>query len=201
MRAVVVAVDCLLPESYGGRQALQPCHGRQPSGVRFVEADLRTDDLAPILVGCDAVINGGGDARTRQILGRLPSPCVVQSARGGPLDPRIARGRIGRFVQISTSSVYGRYAVGDESSPTSPSEPVRVGKLAAETGVGHVANWFPCRGFAVLLLYGPRQRPDMGYHLFCEAMLDGRRSPSSVMGIRPGQHPRTRCGRSYDRGA
>ncbi len=94
----------------------------------------------------------------------------------------VERAGVGRFVQISTSSVYGRFAVGDESLPTEPFSPYGVSKLAAEKLVlAHVANF----GLdAVILryfsLYGPRQRPDMGYHLFCEAMLDGR--PITVFG-------------------
>jgi nucleoside-diphosphate-sugar epimerase len=66
--------------------------------------------------------------------------------------------------------------------PTEPFSPYGVSKLAAEKLVqAYVANF----GLdAVILryfsLYGPRQRPDMGYHLFCEAMLDER--PITVFG-------------------
>jgi nucleoside-diphosphate-sugar epimerase len=87
-----------------------------------------------------------------------------------------------RFVYASTSSVYGRYSSGDESLPTRPISPYGVTKLAGEN---------LCRAFAeehglplVVLryfsVYGPRQRPDMGYHRFIRALLVGE--PVTVYG-------------------
>lgn len=179
----VVAVDCLLPESYSAdvkRSNLATVVNRP--GVRFVEADLRTDDLAPILVGCDAVIN---EAAMPGLAKSWDDFHLYASCNLLAVDRLIRASReagIGRFVQISTSSVYGQYAVGDESSPTEPFSPYGVSKLAAEKLVlAHVANFgFPAVVLRYFSLYGPRQRPDMGYHLFCEAMLDGR--PVTVFG-------------------
>jgi nucleoside-diphosphate-sugar epimerase len=82
-------------------------------------------------------------------------------------------GGVKRFLYASTSSVYGRFASGDETLPTRPISPYGVTKLAGEN---------LCRAFAeeqglplVVLryfsVYGPRQRPDMGYHRFIRALL------------------------------
>jgi nucleoside-diphosphate-sugar epimerase len=90
--------------------------------------------------------------------------------------------RLQRIVHASTSSVYGRMASGDETLPTQPISPYGITKLAAE----HL-----CRAYAeahnlpVVLLryfsvYGPRQRPDMGYHRFIQAILEDR--PVTVYG-------------------
>ena len=87
-----------------------------------------------------------------------------------------------KFVLASTSSVYGRHASGGESLPLAPVSPYGVTKLAAEN---------LCRAFAsecglplVVLryfsVYGPRQRPDMGYHQFVNAIL--RDEPITVFG-------------------
>jgi nucleoside-diphosphate-sugar epimerase len=94
------------------------------------------------------------------------------------------RGRpsLRRLIYASTSSVYGRFSSGDEMMPTRPISPYGVTKLASEN---------LCRAFAeehglpVVVLryfsvYGPRQRPDMGYWLFTDALLRGR--PLTVFG-------------------
>ncbi|MCS7271666.1 MAG: NAD-dependent epimerase/dehydratase family protein, partial [Gemmataceae bacterium] len=80
-----------------------------------------------------------------------------------------------RLVYASTSSVYGRYASGDESMPTRPSSPYGLTKLAGEHLCRVYAEAF---GLPVVILryfsvYGPRQRPDMGYFQFVEALLTG----------------------------
>jgi nucleoside-diphosphate-sugar epimerase len=81
-----------------------------------------------------------------------------------------------KLVYASTSSVYGKYASGDESLPTRPSSPYGITKLAGEQlcrvygdefGVPNVVLRF----FSV---YGPRQRPDMGLHHFVDAILNGK---------------------------
>src|SRR5207249_10810979 len=78
-----------------------------------------------------------------------------------------------RFIYASTSSVYGRFASGDESLPTRPISPYGVTKLAAENlcrayAEEHSLPLVVLRYFSV---YGPRQRPDMGYWKFIQAVL------------------------------
>jgi nucleoside-diphosphate-sugar epimerase len=80
-----------------------------------------------------------------------------------------------RLIYASTSSVYGKYASGDESLPTKPSSPYGITKLAGEQLCRVYGDEF---GLPVVVLryfsvYGPRQRPDMGYHKFISAVLRG----------------------------
>jgi nucleoside-diphosphate-sugar epimerase len=95
-----------------------------------------------------------------------------------------ARGRatLQRFVYGSTSSVYGRYAFGDESLPPRPISPYGVTKLAAENLCRAYAEeqGLPLVVLRYFSVYGPRQRPDMGYHQFAAALLAGR--PVTVHG-------------------
>ena len=72
---------------------------------------------------------------------------------------------IEKFVQISTSSVYGRFAVGDEKLELNPISPYGVSKLAAEHMVKNYCENNNIR-FNILRyfsVFGPRQRPDMAY--------------------------------------
>jgi len=85
------------------------------------------------------------------------------------------RTSVPRFIQASTSSVYGADAVGDETQPTEPVSPYGVTKLAAEKLV--LAYDRQSDLGAVVLryfsIYGPRQRPDMTFNKFIAALADG----------------------------
>jgi nucleoside-diphosphate-sugar epimerase len=95
------------------------------------------------------------------------------------------RSGIQRFVYTSTSSVYGKYASGDESLPTRPSSPYGITKLAAEQlcRVYHDEFGMPAVVLRYFSVYGPRQRPDMGYHLFINAVLQGKPIPLTGDGL------------------
>jgi UDP-glucuronate 4-epimerase len=156
---------------------------------RLVEADLRRDDLGPVLDGVDAVVHAAAMAglprswtefQTYMDCNLLGTQRLLDAARSAG---------IGRFVHISTSSVYGRDAVGDETTPTRPISPYGVTKLAAENLVlAFVETFgFPATILRYFSIFGPRQRPDMAYHIFIEALLDGR--PILVFG--DGEQSRT----------
>ena len=73
--------------------------------------------------------------------------------------------KISKFVQISTSSVYGRFAVGNENLELSPISPYGVSKLAAEYMIKNFCqnNNVPFNILRYFSVFGPRQRPDMAY--------------------------------------
>jgi nucleoside-diphosphate-sugar epimerase len=73
--------------------------------------------------------------------------------------------KILKFVQISTSSVYGRFAVGNENLELSPISPYGVSKLAAEYMIKNYCqnNSVPFNILRYFSVFGPRQRPDMAY--------------------------------------
>jgi len=81
-----------------------------------------------------------------------------------------------RFIYGSTSSVYGRYGSGDETLPLRPISPYGVTKLAAENLCRAYADeWgLPLVVLRYFSVYGPGQRPDMGYYRFIEALLTGQ---------------------------
>jgi nucleoside-diphosphate-sugar epimerase len=81
-----------------------------------------------------------------------------------------------KLVYASTSSVYGKYASGDETLPTRPSSPYGITKLASEQLCRVYFEEFglPAVVLRYFSVYGPRQRPEMGYNLFIDAILKGK---------------------------
>ena len=98
------------------------------------------------------------------------------------VDAALKSTRLRRFIYASTSSAYGRYATGDETLPTRPISPYGVTKLAAESLCRAYAEekGLPLTVLRYFSVYGPRQRPDMGYHKFIQSLLTG--TPITVFG-------------------
>lgn len=86
-----------------------------------------------------------------------------------------AGGELRRFVLASTSSIYGdaEDLPTSETSPPQPVSPYGVTKLAAERmALLYAANFgIPVVALRLFSVYGPRQRPDMGFNLFFRAAL------------------------------
>jgi len=149
---------------------------RTHRAFELVKLDLRTDSLEEIVDGVDVIFHLAampGLPRSWTDFELYQSCNFAATQR--LLEAAHRQRSIQRFVYASTSSVYGRHASGDETMPLRPISPYGVTKLAAEQ---------LCRAFAeerdlplVVLryfsVYGPRQRPDMGYHQFIESLLCG----------------------------
>jgi UDP-glucuronate 4-epimerase len=148
----------------------------QGTGFSFHRLDLRTDPLDDLVAGIDVIINEAAVAGLAPSWADLELYATCNILGLGRLMEAAERAKVARFVQVSTSSVYGLDAVGDEERPKRPSSPYGVTKLAAEHLVlAHVdAFGLPATILRYFSIYGPRQRPDMAYHLFTEALLDGR---------------------------
>jgi UDP-glucuronate 4-epimerase len=156
---------------------------------RLCEMDLRNGDLDPVLDGADVVIHEAAMAGLPRSWTEFESYLGCNILGTQRLLEASRRAAVGRFIHISTSSVYGLDAVGDETQPTRPISPYGVTKLAAE----HLVQAFVASyGFAASILryfsiFGPRQRPDMAYTIFIDALLAGR--PITVFG--DGEQSRT----------
>lgn len=171
----VVGVDCFTDYyARADKEAnLAAVLGRP--GFRFVEADLRTDVLEPLLDGADAVVNEAatpGLVLSWDDFERYQSTNL--SAVKRLVDACIAVG-VGHVVQASTSSVYGAEATGDEDALTLPVSPYGVTKLAAEhlLRAHSVTFGLPLTILRYFSIYGPRQRPDMAYRIFAEQLRAG----------------------------
>ena len=79
------------------------------------------------------------------------------------------------FLQASTSSVYGKVAIGRDNAVLRPNNPYGVTKLAAENLIEAYAQNYEFE-YSILRLfsvYGPHQRPDMGIYKFLNSIMKG----------------------------
>jgi nucleoside-diphosphate-sugar epimerase len=153
------------------------------AGFVFHECDLRTDLLAGYVVDAEVIFHLAAMAGLSKSWTdfALYESCNL-TATQRLLETVAHSRRLHRFVYASTSSVYGRYSTGDESLPVRPTSPYGVTKLAAENLCRAYADerGLPLTVLRYFSVYGPRQRPDMGYHLFIEALF--RDTPLTVYG-------------------
>jgi nucleoside-diphosphate-sugar epimerase len=172
----VVGVDAFIDYYPRAVKEANLAVARAEDRFTFHELDLRTADLESLVDGADAVVHLAampGLVRSWTDV-ELYTTCNLLATHR-LIEAVLQRG-VPRLLHASTSSVYGRDAVGDETTLARPISPYGVTKLAAEHLV--LAN-VATRGLDASIvryfsIFGPRQRPDMAYHLFTEALLDGR---------------------------
>ncbi len=178
----VVGVDAYIPYYPREIKEANLATAKRNPSFSFHEADLRHDKLEPMVEGVNVIFHLAAMAGLPKSWTQfdLYESCNITGTQR--LVDAASRARIERFICVSTSSVYGRYANGDESLPTRPISPYGVTKLAAEQLCRAYAEekGLPLTVLRYFSVYGPRQRPDMGYHKFIQALLTG--SPITVFG-------------------
>ena len=171
-----MAVDGLLDGLYPAQEKIERFKelGTLPEVERF-QLDLRSDDLSVLPTDVTHIIN---EAAMPGLGLSWQNFDLYSSCNLGALSRLIERSsewNLQRFVQISTSSVYGKNAVGNEEQPIRPVSPYGVTKLAAENLA--LAHWrdsgFPALILRYFSVYGPGQRPDMAYRKFIDSALKG----------------------------
>lgn len=171
----VRGVDCFIPNLYPSSTKRNRLESIGLNNLfEFVEADLRIDDIQVLLTDVDVVIN------LAAMPGLAPSWTDFETYLGcnalvvQRLLDQITNYPNIHFIQISTSSVYGANAKGDENQPLNPVSPYGVTKLAGEQLVLAYRENF---GISASILryfsvYGPNQRPDMAYSIFCNNLIN-----------------------------
>ena len=176
--ADVIGVDCFTDYYPRALKEANLAVNKGRQNFRFVEARIQDADLQSLLHGTTHVFHLAAQAGVRKSWGRDfrvytdhnvdASQQLLEACVGQPLH---------RFVYASSSSVYGDNASIPmrETALPQPVSPYGVTKLAAEQlcYLYHVNHGVPTSSLRYFTVYGPRQRPDMGFHRFIRAALEG----------------------------
>jgi UDP-glucose 4-epimerase len=177
--ADVVGIDCFT-DYYPRPVKERNLSGlRTRSGFRFVEARIQDADLASLLHDRSHVFHLAAQAGVRKSWGRDFAVYTVNNIEATQvlLEAACALRSLEKFVYASSSSVYGdavAIPMREDALPQ-PVSPYGVSKLAAEQLCYlYFANHrVPAVSLRYFTVYGPRQRPDMGFHRFLRATILG----------------------------
>jgi UDP-glucose 4-epimerase len=180
----VVGVDCFTPYYDPARKRQNLAGALAHPRFRLLELDLA--EAAPArLPDADVVYHLAAQAGVRASWGAGFADYLHHNLLATQrLLERYARGSPARLVYASSSSIYGdaeRLPTRESDLPR-PHSPYGVTKLAAEhlCFVHHRNFGAPVVALRYFTVYGPRQRPDMAFHRFIEALAGGR--PLELMG-------------------
>jgi nucleoside-diphosphate-sugar epimerase len=143
---------------------------------RFVESTIQSADLVGLLARATHVFHLAAQPGVRKSWGgdfQVYTRNNIEATQ--VLLEACVAAKVERVVYASSSSVYGdetALPMVETALPT-PLSPYGVTKLAAE----HLCNLYcanhgvPCVSLRYFTVYGPRQRPDMGFHRFIRAAI------------------------------
>ena len=181
----VVGVDCF-NDNYGRADKLHNLReAREWDDFDFVPVDLARGALEELVADADVVFHLAAEPGVRSSWGSrfdnylrnnvLATQHLLEAARRWPEK---------RFVYASSSSVYGQAETlpTTEDVPPRPFSPYGVTKLAAEhlCGLYHGNHGVQAVRLRYFSVFGPRQRPDMAFNIFCRAAVAGE--PIEVFG-------------------
>jgi UDP-glucose 4-epimerase len=151
----------------------------------FTEGSLNDLPLSKLLEGVSCVFHLAAQAGVRDSWQERFGEYVDNNVRATQRLCEAARAcEIAKFVYASSSSVYGeaKQLPMSEAHPTHPVSPYGVTKLAGEAlCLLYGSNYqLPVVALRFFTVFGPRQRPDMAFHKFIKAGLQGR--PIVVLG-------------------
>jgi len=176
----VIGVDCFTDYYARAVKESNLALAKRSPAFEFVEGDVLDVDWATLLDGTEYVFHQAAQAGVRGSWGDTfgiyvrnniqATQRLLEAARQAP--------KLKGLIFASSSSVYGDA----ESFPTPedttllPISPYGVTKLTCEQlcRVYHRSFGVPVVILRYFVAYGPRQRPDMAFHRFIQAMLQGK---------------------------
>ncbi len=152
----------------------------QSKGVHFIEADLVTSDLVSILPkDIDIVFHLAaqpGIASNVSFDDYLSNNVIATQKL---LNYAQTSKNLDLFINIATSSIYGKFAISDEKAIPQPTSYYGVTKLAAEQ---LALSYFrdknmPVCSARLFSVYGERERPEKMYTKLIKSIVEGKEFP------------------------
>jgi UDP-glucuronate 4-epimerase len=181
----VVGVDCFT-DNYGRAEKLANLERVSDwENFEFVPINLSRGELENLVGECDVVFHLAAQPGVRPSWGEhfetyvrnniVATQQLLEAATRHPVD---------RFVYASSSSIYGQaeaFPTREDALPK-PYSPYGVTKLSAEhlCQLYHANYGVPTVSLRYFSVYGPRQRPDMAFNIFCRAAVEG--TPIEIFG-------------------
>jgi UDP-glucuronate 4-epimerase len=182
----VIGIDCF-KDNYQRPPKLRNLghQAKDWEAFEFVPIDLSLGDLDDIVAEADVIYHLAAEPGVRASWGArferyVRNNVVATQHLLEATKPFPAK----RFVYASSSSIYGDAETfpTPESVTPRPVSPYGMTKLSGE----HLCNLYTANhglstvGLRYFTVYGPRQRPDMAFHIFCRAALEDE--PITVFG-------------------
>jgi UDP-glucuronate 4-epimerase len=168
-----------LTDTYSPELKALNVQGLRDRRINFQKLDLAAADLHRAMHNVEFVFHLAGQPGISAALpfevfahnNILATSRLLDSVRGS----RVLRG----FINISTSSVYGIDASGDETTTPAPASSYGVSKLAAEQLVLARSRdeGMPACSLRLFSVYGPRERPEKLYTKLIGCLIDDREFP------------------------
>jgi UDP-glucose 4-epimerase len=174
--ATVIGLDCFTDYYPRALKERNLAGLRAAAGFRLVESPIQDANLATLLDGITHIFHLAAQAGVRKSWGRDFRVYTVNNVEATQiLLEACVEKPIERLVYASSSSVYGDgvpLPMREDALPQ-PVSPYGVTKLAAEQlcHLYHVTHGVPAVSLRYFTVYGPRQRPDMGFSRFFDAAL------------------------------
>jgi len=181
----VVGIDCF-NDNYGRPEKLRNLErATEWDQFDFIPIDLARGDLFDLVGECDQVFHLAAEPGVRPSWGARFEQYVRNNVLATQhLLDAATRVPDRRFVFASSSSIYGQaeHFPTPENVVPRPYSPYGVTKLAAEhlCGLYHRNHGVAAVSLRLFSVYGPRQRPDMAFNIFCRAAILGE--PINVFG-------------------
>ena len=181
----VLGIDCF-NDNYGRPEKLRNLRRFSDwDHFEFAPVDLSRGDLDDLVGECDTVFHLAAEPGVRPSWGDRFDAYVRNNVTATQqLLESAVRSGTERFVYASSSSIYGEAErmPTDEQTLPRPHSPYGVTKLAGEQlcRLYHANHGVPAVSLRFFSVFGPRQRPDMAFNIFCRAAVEGE--PIEVFG-------------------